>query len=212
MKTRSVKSSQVSALSTVTGGADGASDVRSKGRRHGPRLPRSSQAEAAPGPPLTAKVTGRLAGSAPSRRKATVAISAMGARLSALLKRIAEAIALKRSLRPGRSIVWEVVAGAGKGFCAAGAWACSAAWPCCAVFRSAPLSVFDGAAGAGGSSAPAGETATDPKIAAARVQICRWWRKGFDRNSTSAYPLLMAGKAPGAAGTTFGLRSRLELP
>jgi len=44
MKTRSVKSSQVSALSTVTGGADGASDVRSKGSRHGPRLPRSSQA------------------------------------------------------------------------------------------------------------------------------------------------------------------------
>jgi len=58
------------------------------------------QAEAAPGPPLIAKVTGRLAGSAPSRRRATVAISAMGARLSALLKRIAEAIALKRSLRP----------------------------------------------------------------------------------------------------------------
>src|SRR5208282_5610459 len=116
MKTRSVKSSQVSALSTVTGGADGASDVRSKGSRQGPRLPRSSQAEAAPGPPLIAKVTGRLAGSAPSRRKATVAISAMGARLSALFKRIAEAIALKRSLRPGSSIVWEVVAGAGKGF------------------------------------------------------------------------------------------------
>jgi len=36
--------------------------------------------------------------------------------------------------------------------------------------------------------------------------------QGFDRNSTSAFPLWMAGKAPGAAGTTFGLRSRLRLP
>jgi len=42
MKTRSVKSSQVSALSTVTGGADGAR-CAIKRQPHGPRLPRSSQ-------------------------------------------------------------------------------------------------------------------------------------------------------------------------
>src|ERR1700730_4555343 len=116
MKTRSVKSSQVSALSTVTGGADGAGDARSRGSRQGPRPPRSSQAEAAPGPPLITKVTGRLAGSAPSSRKAKVAISALGARLSASLKRIALAIALKRRLRPGSLIVWDVVEEEGRGF------------------------------------------------------------------------------------------------
>src|ERR1700704_1246031 len=114
MNTRSGKTSQVSALSIVTGGADGEGDIRSKGNRQGPMAPRSSQAEAAPGPPLIANVTGRLAESAPSSMKAVVAISALGARLSASLKRIGPAIALKRRLRPGSSIVWEVVVAAGR--------------------------------------------------------------------------------------------------
>src|ERR1700730_7086679 len=114
MKTRSVKSSQVSALSIVTGGADGEGDARSEGSRQGPMPPRSSQAEAAPGPPLIANVTGRLAESGSSRMKAVVAISAMGARLSASLKRIGPAVALKRRLRPESSIVWDVVTAAGR--------------------------------------------------------------------------------------------------
>src|ERR1700738_694135 len=127
MKTRSAKSSQVSALSIVTGGADGEGDARSEGSRQGPMAPRSSQAEAAPGPPLIANVTGRLAESAPSRMNAVVAISAKGARFSASLKRIGPEVALERRLRPGSSLVWEVVAAAGGelGGKAVGAWACA---------------------------------------------------------------------------------------
>src|SRR6202040_196969 len=165
MKTRSVKSSQVSALSIVTGGADGDGDARSKGSRQGPMAPRSSQGEAAPGPPLIANVTGRLAESAPSRMNAVVAISALGARLSASLKRIGLAIALKRRLRPESSIVWEVVAAAGRklGATAVGACACEASAFCCPAFAAGPTAV----SAAGGSNAAAGEVAAKPKRTAA---------------------------------------------
>src|ERR1700730_17187024 len=164
MKTRSVKSSQVSALSIVTGGADGKGDARSRGSRQGPMAPRSSQAEAAPGPPLIANVSGRLADSVPSRMNAVVAISALGARLSASLKRIGPAIALKRRLRPESSIVWEVVAAAGRelGATAVGACACEASAFCCPAFAAGPPAVS-----AGGSSAAAGEVAAKPKRTAA---------------------------------------------
>jgi hypothetical protein len=164
MKTRSVKSSQVSVLSIVTGGVDGEGDARSRGSRQGPMAPRLSQAEAAPGPPLIAKVTGRLAESAPSRMKAVVAISAIGARFSASLKRIGPAIALKRRLRPGSSIVWEVVAAAGRelGATAVGACACLASTFCCPAVAAGPIAVS-----AGGSSAAAGEVAAKPKRTAA---------------------------------------------
>src|SRR6202040_3725453 len=165
MKTRSVKSSQVSALSIVTGGADGDGDARSKGSRQGPMAPRSSQGEAAPGPPLIANVTGRLAESALSRIKAVVAISALGARLSASLNRIGPAIALKRRLRPGSSIVWEVVAAAGRelGATAIGACACPASTFCCPAFAAGPIA--DSAVA--GSSAAAGEVAAKPQRTAA---------------------------------------------
>src|SRR6202022_526190 len=138
----------------VTGGADGKGDARSRGSRQGPIAPRSSQAEAAPGPPLIANVTGRWAESAPSRIKAVVAISALGARLSASLNRIGPAIALKRRLRPGSSIVWEVVAAAGRelGAAAGGACACGASPFCCPAFAAGPIAV----SAAGGSSAAAG--------------------------------------------------------
>src|ERR1700730_7711803 len=166
MKTRSVKSSQVSALSIVTGGADGDGDARSKGSRQGPMAPRSSRGEAAPGPPLSANVTGRLAESAPSSMKAVVAISALGARLSASLKRIGPAIALKRRLRPGSLIVWEVVAAAGRplGAAAGGACACPASPFCCPAFAAGPIAV----SAAGGSSAEVGEVAAKPERTAAR--------------------------------------------
>ena len=55
------ESSQVSALSIVTGGADGEGDVSSRGNREGPWRRDRAEAEAAPGPPLIANVTGRLA-------------------------------------------------------------------------------------------------------------------------------------------------------
>src|ERR1700736_5448593 len=165
MKTRSVKSSQVSELSIVTGDTDGEGDARSRGSRQGPMAPRSSQAEAAPGPPLIANVSGRLAGSVPSRMNAVVAISALGARLSASLKRIGPAIALKRRLRPESSIVWEVVAAEGRELGAtavdAGAWPESAF--CFPAFAAGPTAV----SAAGGSSAAAGEVAAKPKRPAA---------------------------------------------
>src|ERR1700738_175318 len=104
MKTRSVKSSQVSALSIAAGDADGEGDARSRGSRQGRRAPRATQARGRPAPPLIANVTGRLAESAPSRMKAVVAISAKGARLSASLKRIGPEVALERRLRPGSSL------------------------------------------------------------------------------------------------------------
>ena len=76
----------IDALSIVTGGADGEGDARSRGSRQGPHGAEiEPEREAAPGPPLIANVTGRLAGSAPSRMKAMVAISALGVRLSASL-------------------------------------------------------------------------------------------------------------------------------
>ena len=59
MKTRSVKSSQVSAFGFTSGEADGDSASPSSGSRHGPALPNWSHAEDAPGPPLNRKVTGR---------------------------------------------------------------------------------------------------------------------------------------------------------
>src|ERR1700737_1294793 len=165
MKTRSVKSSQVSALSIVTGGADGKGDARSRASRQGPTAPRSSQAEAAPGPPLIANVTGRLAESAPSRMNAVVAISAFGAGLSASLKRIGPAIALKRRLRPESSIVWDVVTAAGRelGATAVGTCACPVSAFCCPAFAAGPVAV----SAAGGSSAAADEVAAKPKRAAA---------------------------------------------
>src|ERR1700719_5316035 len=164
MKTRSVKSSQVSELSIVTGDTDGDGDSRSRGSRQGPKAPRSSQAEAAPGPPLIANVTGRLAGSAPSRMKAVVAISALGVRLSASLKRIGPAIALKRRLRPGSSIIWEVVAAEGRelGATAIGACTCGASAFCCPAFAAGPTAVS-----APGSSAAAGDAPAKPKNTAA---------------------------------------------
>ncbi len=57
MKTRSVKSSQVSAFGRTEGGSDTA--TRSNGRRQGPSAPILRYAEAAPGPPLKTNVTGR---------------------------------------------------------------------------------------------------------------------------------------------------------
>ena len=66
MNSRSVKSSQVSALSTTRVVIAGEMSCGSTGNRHGPIAPMSSQAELAPGPPLTAMVSGRLAASPPS--------------------------------------------------------------------------------------------------------------------------------------------------
>ena len=103
MKTRSVKSSHVSALSTTCVGCEGEIACGSTGRRHGPMPPMSSHAEAAPGPPLIAKVTGRLCGSAPSSWNVVVAMSAIGLPLSASDRRMAPAVAFTCSVRPGRS-------------------------------------------------------------------------------------------------------------
>src|SRR5450631_102350 len=192
MKTRSVKSSQVSGLSIVTGGADGPGDARSSGNRHGPRPPRLSQAEAAPGPPLIAKVTGRLAVSAPSRTNARVAISALGARLSASLKRIAAAIALKRRLRPGSSIACEVVAAAGKGFWAAsGAWAWTLASFCRSALAGRPCST----SGVDGSKAATGNAAAKLKrrqMAGARIHFREWASGVVDGGGASAWITLVS--------------------
>ena len=71
MKTRSVKSSQVSAFGTVAGAAEGAQ--RRADERQAPR-PKRAEIEpggAGTGPPLIANVSGRLAGSSPSFKKAT---------------------------------------------------------------------------------------------------------------------------------------------
>ena len=59
MNTRSVKSSQLSGLSRATALSDGASPCAPNWTRLGPIAPRLRKAEAAPGPPLKAKVTGR---------------------------------------------------------------------------------------------------------------------------------------------------------
>ncbi|MGY3468329.1 hypothetical protein ACVW0I_005200 [Bradyrhizobium sp. LM6.11] len=66
MKTRSVKSSQVSAFGFTSGEADGDRASPSSGSRHGPAAPNWSHAEDAPGPPLNRNITGRVARSAPS--------------------------------------------------------------------------------------------------------------------------------------------------
>ena len=66
MNTRSVKSSQVSSLSTSAGAAEGLIVPSFIGRRQGPNAPRCSHTDDAPGPPLNTKVTGRLAAGAPS--------------------------------------------------------------------------------------------------------------------------------------------------
>src|SRR5215471_17838127 len=58
MNTRSVKSSHVSGLSTSWTDADGTSFSAPNGTCFGPIAPRFRYTDAAPGPPLNAKVTG----------------------------------------------------------------------------------------------------------------------------------------------------------
>ena len=66
MNTRSVKSSQVSALGIGAGEPGGTPAAPPSATRHGPIAPTWSQPDAMPGPPLNAKVTGRVCLSAPS--------------------------------------------------------------------------------------------------------------------------------------------------
>ena len=72
-KTRSTKGSQLSALSTTIGGAEGEGGCGPSDRRQGEIPPRPSQTEAAPGPPLKTKAMGRASAnrhrSAHRRRK-----------------------------------------------------------------------------------------------------------------------------------------------
>jgi hypothetical protein len=66
MNTRSVKSSQVSALGTSSGEADETAPSAVIESRHGPASPNCSQADDAPGPPLNRNVTGLVPRSVPS--------------------------------------------------------------------------------------------------------------------------------------------------
>ncbi len=59
MNTRSVKSSQVPGLSVNFAGSDGLSPSTPNSMRLGPMAPKFRKTEAAPGPPFSAKVTGR---------------------------------------------------------------------------------------------------------------------------------------------------------
>ena len=107
MNTRSVWSSQVSALSIGTG--DRLGTIGSpNGTRHGPIAPRSSQAEAAPGPPLMANVTARCAGSPPFRVNAVVTISACVAPLGSVSLSV-ETVASNAIVPPRAATVWLVV-------------------------------------------------------------------------------------------------------
>ena len=63
--TRSEKSSQVSVFGMAMPGADGRALSPSSGRRQGPSVPRCSQADDDPGPPLNANATGRVRLSTP---------------------------------------------------------------------------------------------------------------------------------------------------
>ena len=67
-KTRSVKESQLSGLSLSRAGGRGTVPSSLVTRTFGPAAPSIRKAEAAPGPPLNRKVTGRFALSAPSAR------------------------------------------------------------------------------------------------------------------------------------------------
>ena len=67
INTRSVSSNQLESLSTSEYGAGGPSPRSVSFTRRGPSAPRCSHTDAAPGPPLKAKVTGRAATSPPSR-------------------------------------------------------------------------------------------------------------------------------------------------
>ena len=97
MKTRSVKVNQVSALSTGVASWLGMTGM-AMGTRQGPMAPTSSQAEAAPGPPLKANITGRLG---PAPRKAVVTISAKGAFLASV-RRVVSTAAVNGSGPDGR--------------------------------------------------------------------------------------------------------------
>src|SRR6185437_711930 len=60
-KTRSVKPSQVPGLSLSVAGSEGLSPSLPKARCLGPMAPKLRYTDEAPGPPLTANVTGRSA-------------------------------------------------------------------------------------------------------------------------------------------------------
>jgi hypothetical protein len=67
-KTRSKCSNQLCGLSATAYGASGMLPSSGVAMRFGPSAPRCSQIDAEPGPPLKAKHTGRVRGSAPFRR------------------------------------------------------------------------------------------------------------------------------------------------
>ena len=100
MKTRSVRSSQVASLSTRRNGGAGIVGSSGSATRRGPRVPRCSQTDAEPGPPLKLNMSGReLAGPASSRVYAMKKIRASVSPLASLIG-ISPAVAVYFSSLP----------------------------------------------------------------------------------------------------------------
>src|ERR1019366_6928466 len=117
------------------------------------------------------------------------------------------------SLLPGSSIVWEVVMGEGRGFCAvSGAFAWPLASFCCAGFAARP----GASSGAGASSATMGKVEAKKKQArrtGARIHFRKWASEFIDRGSASTWFNLTSHDISCLRGGNFAdARRALGLP